>query len=201
MPPSPVLVLASGSAVRCKLLGDVGVTFVSDPADLAEEELVAHVGEPGRRARMLAVAKALHVARRHPGSFVLGGDQVGAIDDGTFLEKPRDGEHHVHMLMSMAGRRHTFHPAVALVRDADLLAEAVCAVTVTFRAFDEATARAYVATGEGRGSCGGYEFEHRGGQLVDDVAGDTQAVLGFPLRLVLPMLRTHCPHEAGLLPG
>jgi hypothetical protein len=28
-----------------------------------------------------------------------------------------------------------------------------------------------------------------------------QAVLGFPLRLVLPMLRHHCPREAGLLPG
>jgi hypothetical protein len=28
-----------------------------------------------------------------------------------------------------------------------------------------------------------------------------QAVLGFPLRLVLPMLRHHCPRESGLLPG
>jgi len=54
---------------------------------------------------------------------------------------------------------------------------------------------------EGRGSCGGYELEHRGCQLVEDVAGDMQAVLGFPLRLVLPMLRHHCPREAGLLPA
>ena len=193
------LVLASGSAIRRALLEAAGVAFVVDPADLPEEELVAQIPTPDGQARALAVAKARHVARRHPGQFVLGGDQVGALDDGTLLEKPRDTEHHVRMLLSMAGRRHTFHPAVALVRDADLLAEAGCAVTVTFRAFGEVTARAYVASGEGRGSCGGYELEHRGCQLVDDVAGDMQAVLGFPLRLVLPLLRTHCPSAAGLL--
>ena len=198
---TPALILASGSAIRRKLLGDAGVTFVSDPADLAEEELVAHIPEPDRQARWLAVAKAQHVAQRRPGAFVLGGDQVGALDDGTLLEKPRDVEHHVRMLLSMAGRRHTFHPAAALVKDGVVLAEGVAAVTVTFRAFGEATARAYVATGEGQGSCGGYELEHRGYQLVDDVDGDMQAVLGFPMRLVLPMLRLHCAAAAGLLPG
>jgi septum formation protein len=199
-PPEP-LILASGSAIRRQLLGDAGIAFVADPADLPEEDLVAHIREPDRQARWLAVAKARHVARRHPGGFVLGGDQVGALDDGTLLEKPRDSAHHVRMLLAMAGRRHTFHPAAALVRDDTVLAEAGCAVTVTFRAFGEETARAYVATGEGRGSCGGYELEHRGCQLVEDVAGDMQAVLGFPLRLVLPMLRHHCPRESGLLPG
>lgn len=195
------LILASGSAIRRALLTTAGIAFVVDPADLPEEELVAHIPEPDRRARALAVAKARHVARRHPGGFVLGGDQIGVLDDDTPLEKPRDCEHHVRMLLSMAGRRHTFHPAVALVRDDALLAAAGCDVTVTFRAFDESTARAYVASGEGRGSCGGYELENRGCQLVDDVAGDMQAVLGFPLRLVLPMLRHHCRREAGLLPG
>lgn len=194
------LVLASGSAIRRTLLGDAGVTFVVDPADLPEEDLVAHIQAPDRQARWLAVAKARHVALRHPGDFVLGGDQVGALDDGTLLEKPRDAAHHVRMLLAMAGRRHTFHPAAALVRDDAVLAEAAGAVTVTFRAFGAETARAYVATGEGRGSCGGYELEHRGCQLVADVAGDMQAVLGFPLRIVLPMLREHCPREAGLLP-
>lgn len=201
MPHPAPLVLASGSAIRRQLLTDAGISFTVDPADLPEEELVAHVVEPDRQARVLAVAKARHVARRHPGRFVLGGDQVGAVEDGTLLEKPRDDAHHVRMLLAMAGRCHTFHPAVALVRDDLLVAEAASAVVVRFRPFGEETARAYVATGEGRGSCGGYELEHRGCQLVEDVAGDMQAVLGFPLRLILPMLRAHCPREAGLLPG
>jgi septum formation protein len=198
------LVLASRSAIRVKLLRDVGVSFDADAPDLDEDALVVGVVDPGEQARLLARAKALHVARRHPGAWILGGDQVGAVvadaaGPSFFLEKPRDAEHHVAMLLALAGRRHTFHPAVALVRDGDVVAEVADVVTVTFRAFDAVVARAYVATGEGQGSCGGYESEHRGAQLIEHVEGNLQAVLGFPVLLVLPLLRQFCPVEAGLL--
>ena len=169
-----------------KLLKDAGIEFIVDAADLDEDDLVAGIDDPARQAAVLARAKALHVAARHPGAFVLGGDQVGVGDDDGeqwLLAKPRDSDHHVAMLLRMSGCRHTFHPAV----------------TVTFRAFDEATARAYVSSGEGVGSCGGYESEHRGAQLIAHVDGSLQAVLGFPLLLVLPLLRAHCAVEAGLL--
>ncbi len=197
-----VLVLASRSAIRVKLLKDAGIEFIVDAADLDEDDLVAGIDDPARQAAVLARAKALHVAARHPGAFVLGGDQVGVGDDDGeqwLLAKPRDSDHHVAMLLRMSGCRHTFHPAVALVKDDVVIAEAHDAVTVTFRAFDEATARAYVSSGEGVGSCGGYESEHRGAQLIAHVDGSLQAVLGFPLLLVLPLLRAHCAVEAGLL--
>jgi septum formation protein len=200
LPASASLVLASGSAIRRKLLADAGVRFTVDPADLDEDGLVRGIDDPAEQARQLAIAKARHVSRRHPGAFVLGGDQVGVLDDGTPLQKPRDPEHHVSLLRSLSGRRHTFHPAVALVRDGVVLAEDRAVVVVRMRSFSDGCARAYVATGEGRGSCGGYESEHRAAQLIDAVDGDLQAVLGFPLRIVLPLLRTHCPLSAGLLP-
>ncbi len=198
---SPRLVLASSSAIRRKLLADAGVAFVADPADLDEDALVQGIVDPAAQARLLAAAKARHVSHRHPGAYVLGGDQVGVLHDGTPLQKPRDPEHHFRMLLAMSGRRHTFHPSVALVKDGVVLGEGAAVVVVTMRAFSEACARAYVATGEGRGSCGGYESEHRAAQLIEAVDGDLQAVLGFPLRLVLPLLRAHCPKEAGLLPA
>ena len=196
------LVLASRSAVRVKLLQDAGITFVTDAADLDEDELVAGVRDPATQAAVLARAKALHVARRHPGAFVLGGDQVGAgLDDGEqwLLAKPRDRDHHIAMLLRMSGQQHTFHPAIALVKDDVVIAEAADRVTVTFGQFDEAFAAAYVDTGEGVGCCGGYESEHRGAQLIAHVDGSLQAVLGFPLLLVLPLLRAHCPRQAGLI--
>jgi septum formation protein len=204
-----VIVLASRSVVRVKLLRDAGVSFDADAADLDEDALVAGIADPKQQAVALARAKALHVAQRHEGVFVVGGDQVGVFDDapaeagpraGTNLEKPRDREHHIALLLAMSGRRHRFHPAVCLVKDDAVLAEACDVVKVTFRAFDRATAAAYVDSGEGQGSCGGYEIEHRGAQLVERVDGSLQAVLGFPLLMLLPLLRAHCAGEAGLLP-
>ncbi len=193
------LVLASRSAVRVKLLRDAGITFTADAADLDEDALVKDISDAEQQARALAREKALHVAARWPGAFVLGGDQTGCTSDGFNLVKPRDGAHHVDILMALANKTHTFFPAVALVKDGEVLAEVSDRVSVTFRDFDENTARAYAATGEGQGSCGGYESEHRGAQLIARVEGSLQAVLGFPLLLVLPLLRAHCPREAGLL--
>ncbi len=194
-----MIVLASRSAVRVKLLRDAGVDFDADAADLDEDDLVKDVVDPAAQAALLARAKALHVAVRHPGRFVLGGDQVGVLDDGTPLRKPVDPADHEALLMTMSGRSHRFFPAVALVKDGAVIEVAADVVTVTFRAFTANTARRYIERGEGVGSCGGYELEHRGAQLVDRVDGNIQAVLGFPLLLVLPLLRRHCAAAAGLL--
>ena len=196
------LVLASRSAVRIKLLEDAGIALDIDPADVDEDAIGAPVSDPAARALALATAKGRAVSARHPGRLVLGGDQVGVLvkDDGScgaFLEKPRDPAHHVRLLLQMAGRTHRFHPAAVLVVDGDVRERVADTVAVTFRAFDERTARAYVATGEGQGSCGGYESEHRGAQLIERIDGAAHAVLGLPLLGVLAALRRVAP--AGML--
>ena len=69
---------------------------------------------------------------------------------------------------------------------------------IYFALFDAATASAYAATGEGRWSCGGYESENRGAQLIAKVDGSLHVVLGLPLFSVLAALRQLAP---GLLLG
>ena len=86
-----------------------------------------------------------------------------------------------------------------VVKDDVVFGEVSDSVAVTFNSFGRATAEALVATGEGSGSCGGYESENRGAQLIERVDGNLHAVLGFPLLRVLALLRVHCPTEAGLL--
>jgi septum formation protein len=46
-----------------------------------------------------------------------------------------------------------------------------------------------VATGEGRGSAGGYEIEHRGAQLMLAVHGSWFNVVGLPLLPLISALR------------
>lgn len=194
-----MIVLASRSRVRVELLRAAGVDFDTDAADLDEDALVVDVKDPAEQARLLARAKALHVSKRQPGLWVLGGDQTGCLDDGTPLRKPNDRADQAAQLLEMAQQPHRFFPAVCLVKDGVVVDEAADSARIVFRAFDAAVAAAYAATGEGEGSCGGYEIEHRGAQLVARVDGSLQAVLGFPLLLLLPLLQKHCAAEAGLL--
>lgn len=183
------LVLASGSEVRRRLLTRAGLVFRTDPADIDES---AHEGEePFTRARRLAREKAREVSARWPGAVVLGSDQVGVVEGGApELSKCWDEDPAVAQLLAMAGKRHTFLSAAALVLNGDVTAEVEERATVTFRPFDEKVARAYVALGEWRGSAGSYHLEGRGVQLVESVEGPDNAVYGLPLLPVLRALRS-----------
>ena len=196
-------VLASRSRSRIAMLREVGLTFAIDAADIDEDAIGAATVEPTARATLLAIEKARAVSLRHPGALVLGGDQVSVLEDGaaglTWLEKPRDPADHVRLLMAMSGRTHRFFPSAALVVDGAVRAQVSDQVAVTFRAFSEQTARAYVDGGEGKGSCGGYQIEHRGAQLVERIDGSVHAVLGLPLLGVLRMLRDSGVDVPGLL--
>lgn len=181
------LVLASGSEVRRRLLTRAGLVFRVDPADLDESPLEGEA--PFDRARRLAREKALLVSTRWPGALVLGSDQVGVINHtGQELQKCWDEADAVAQLCAMSGRRHTFLSAAAIVLDAQVQVEVEEQATVTFRAFDEATARAYAALGEWRGSAGSYHLEGRGIRLVERVEGPDNAVYGLPLLSVLGVL-------------
>lgn len=182
-------VLASRSRTRIALLRAAGLTFDIDAADIDEDAIGAAESEPKARALLLAIEKAKAVSARHPGRVIVGGDQVSVLDDGSYLDKPRDPDDHVRLLMQMSGRTHRFFPSAVLVRDGRVLARISDEVAVTFRAFGLDTARAYVATGEGAGSCGGYESEHRGAQLIERIDGSMHAVLGLPLLGLLRALR------------
>lgn len=196
------LVLASSSAIRQKLLRDAGLAFDVDVADIDEARIGAAVSAPAERALVLAREKARVVSLRQRGRIVLGADQVGLLSDGamaTFLEKPADDADHARMLLAMAGRAHTFHPAAVLVRDGVVLEEILDVVTVRFRAFGADVAEALARSGEGRFSCGGYESENRGAQLIAGIDGSAHAVLGLPLLGVLAALRRVAPELEGLL--
>ncbi len=183
------LVLASNSFIRKQLLTAAGVLFDVDAADLDEDAIGAGTAAPQARAMLLAVAKATVISKRHPGRYVIGGDQVGVLDDGSALHKPKDHDDHRALLLRMAGRCHTFHPAACVVKDGVVLARVHDSALVTFRAFGADVADALARSAQGRGSCGGYESENRGAQLIAHVEGSLHAVLGFPLLQLLDALR------------
>jgi septum formation protein len=64
---------------------------------------------------------------------------------------------------------------------------------VRFRAFDENTAREYVATREPMDKAGAYGIQGYGATLVEAVHGDYFAVMGLPICHMILLLQ-----EAGL---
>lgn len=172
------LVLASQSPRRAELLGQLGVEFVCQVADIDE---TPHGGEPVEAfVRRMAREKALAVSsQRADEAWVLGSDTVVAIDQ-HILGKPRDEEQFIEMMALLSGRTHQVLTAVALCQGERLLEDTVIS-QVRFRAIDEQEARAYWRTGEPCDKAGGYAIQGRGAIFAEHIAGSYSAIMGLPV--------------------
>lgn len=187
MTPVAKLILASQSPRRAQLLEMLGLEFDVAPADIDETYLPGE--EPGAHAERLAREKATVVAARFPDGIVVGSDTVVVLE-GDVLGKPRDGEDAVRMLLRLQGRTHEVATGAAVVARGETYS-AVERVQVHFRRFDEATARAYVATREPMDKAGAYGIQGYGATLVDRIEGDFFAVMGFPVARFIDLLEAH----------
>lgn len=181
-----VLILASTSPWRRKLLDDAGIACDGEDPGVDESALVGD--GPVATAAVRATAKAAAIAARHPDRWVLAADQV-VHQDGDVFGKPRDADDHLARLRSMVGRTHELVTAWAL-RGPGAPADGVVTTRMHVRAdLEDAELAAYVACGEGRGCAGGYAAEGRGGFLFHRVEGDWHNVIGLPLHDVTTALR------------
>lgn len=189
-----ILVLASGSTARQRLLAEAGIAAETDPADIDESAIKQECRRTGRSssdcAMQLAAAKARAVAVRHRDQLVLGADQL--LDcDGEWFDKPADLAAARDQLTQLRGRTHELVTAAAVVRNDATLWQTVERPRVTMRAFSDAFRDQYLAAVGPRAlkTVGAYEFEGMGAQLMEKIEGDYFAILGLPLLPLLHFLR------------
>ena len=187
------IVLASSSPTRKSLLQAAGVPFKVIPASVDEaairDTLMAEGQEidPLDLAEILARAKAEDVSAKHPGCVVIGADQVLSCD-GQVISKPQTIDAARETLLTLRGRTHQLHSAVAIAEDGDTKWAFTDTADMTMRQFSLPFLGRYLAEA-GRdvlGSVGAYQLEGLGIQLFESIEGDFFTILGLP---ILPLLR------------
>ncbi len=166
------------------MLANLGVPFrvvVSGEAEDSPER------DPERLAGELAALKARAVARAHRGAVVLAADTVVAAD-GHLLGKPGDEAENRAFVRQLSGRTHQVYTGVTIV-SSGRESSGVERTDVTFRDLTDAEITHYAQTGEGLDKAGGYGIQGVGMALVTRIDGDYSNVVGFPLGLVIRLLR------------
>lgn len=189
---STPLILASKSASRRAMLDAAGIAFECAPADLDERALEAGLvgAAPDAVALVLAEAKALAVARGHPGRLVLGSDSLVEVE-GRRFDKPASRVDAAAHLRFFSGKTMQLHSAAALARDGIIVWRHAATAKLRIIALSDAFIASYLdhEWPAVAGCVGVFRIEGRGVQLFQSIEGDHFTVLGMPLLAVLGALR------------
>lgn len=180
MPPStPRLVLASASPRRLDLLRQIGLE--PDAVEAAEiDETPGPSETPRRLALRLAAEKALTVADRHGGGYVLAADTVVALGR-RILPKAEDAEEVRSCLELLSGRAHRVLTGLCAIAPDGRRVHRLSESRVHFKRLTPTDVEGYLACGEGVGKAGGYAIQGHAGRFVISLQGSYSGVVGLPL--------------------
>lgn len=183
--PAPVI-LASASPRRRELLGQLGVAFEVEVAQIVEHE------DPTTDPRVMvahnAALKAEWVAVRHPEALVIGADTTVFID-GHALNKPADLDEARAMLRRLSGQTHTVFTGLAIRQNATgLKLDEGVASGVTFKRLDDATIETYLSRVHVLDKAGAYAIQEHGDLIVAGWTGSWTNIVGLPVETMKQIL-------------
>ena len=182
------LILGSSSPYRRELLSRLRLPFETAVPYVDETPRIG--AAPADLARRLALDKALAVARRFPGSVVIGSDQVADLD-GQCLGKPGDHERATAQLRRMRGKSVIFQTAVAVVcLETGFEALDLAPVTVRFRQLSDGEIENYLRAEKPYDCAGSAKSEGLGIALLEAIdSDDPTSLVGLPLIRTCRMIR------------
>lgn len=192
----PLLILASGSPRRKKLLGQLHYPFTVQPSMV--DEHFSDNERPSDIVQVLALRKAKDIATGQKDSIIIGADTI-VVHNKVILEKPKSAEEAVSMLQKLSNSTHHVLTGVALIKT-DQDGSIINQVTfyentgVAFGKLEQAEIRQYVASGKPMDKAGAYGIQDdRGAFFVKRIEGDYFNIVGLPLHLLYQKLKTFAP--------
>ncbi len=184
---TPPLILASGSRYRAELLRRIGLSFSQASPNIDETPRADEA--PQLLAERLATEKALAIAAEHPGSLVIGSDQVASIE-GEILGKPGSAERARAQLQRCSGKSVTFYTGLSLAGPfPEQTVSLTDTFTVHFRILSDEQISRYIDKELPLDCAGSFKMEGLGISLFKKLDGnDPNTLIGLPLIELVTLL-------------
>ena len=163
-----MLILASGSPRRAKILKDLGVAFEVVKSDAPE---VSYPHDPERTVRENALAKGAVVS----GENILSADTIVWFSNRIY-GKPKDLDEAKEYLRELSGNVHTVFTGVAYNGEVKVVKS-----DVKFRKLSDAMIDEYVARVKPTDRAGAYDIDESGDLIVESYTGSYENIMGLPV--------------------
>ena len=181
----PILILASSSPTRRRLMEEAGLKFEVIPNDFKEDMNLPL--PPRELAIRLAIGKAEAVAKKLKEAVVIGADTF-VVFEGKIIGKPHTPEKATETLKMLNGKAHIIISGLTVIYGDKSISKAV-ETKVFFRNLSDNEINDYVATGEPLEKAGSYAIMENGWKFVDRIEGSKTNVSGLPTEELLNILK------------
>lgn len=179
------IILGSGSARRKELLGEIYPEFEIDVPRV--EEKIDPLGDPRIEAMNCAMAKGLEVATRHTEGKLISCDTMVYLN--RLIGKPKDRQDAFDIISHLQGRTHQVITGV-YVRNLET-GESRVDYEVSLVTFKDKTAHEierYLDQADYLDKAGAYAIQEEGRELVKEIIGDVNNVIGLPTEKLKQLL-------------
>lgn len=173
-----MLVLASNSSRRHKLLNDIGLVF-----DVINNEVSEDIEEdlsPQQYVMEISKRKAEAALLKRPNDTIIAADTI-VYFNGKRLGKPVDEEDAYNILKLLSGQKHKVYTGVTIM-DANQTETFYEETSVFMKNYNDLQIYDYIKTKEPFNKAGAYAIQGLGEQLVDYYEGDFFTIVGLPVK-------------------
>jgi len=181
-----LIILASKSEVRKKILEENKIECKVEPSNLDEDEvkksLINQGATPELISKNLAELKANKVSQRRSGEIVLGADSV--IDlDGKLISKPTNRVDALNILESLNGKSHFLISSVCISFDGKMIWNYTEKALMKMKNFSRKELEEYLSKISDKNlySYNVYQIEGEGKKLFSEIKGNVDTIMGLPI--------------------
>ena len=173
-----MLILASKSARRIKLLKDIGLEF--ETVDHKVSETYPKKATPETIVQTLSKRKAEGVLKKYPEATVIAADTI-VVYEGEVLGKPRDEDDAFKMLKKLSGQKHQVLTGVTITNKHKT--KTFHSVSdVYMKPYHDIEIYEYIKTHEPMDKAGAYAIQGEGSKFVEKYTGDFFTIVGLPVK-------------------
>lgn len=190
----PVIILASSSLNRRKILEGLEVSFKIIPPNIEEKAITAE--EPRVLVQAISRQKAEIVTQMLPpiNSYLIIAADSLVVSEGKILGKPAGKKEAIKMLCLLSDKTHFFYTGICIINTETREIHQECTEsTVTFRKLAQEEIENYVNTQPVTTMAGGYDITKGspGEKFLAKIEGSYTNVLGLPLENLFPVFEKY----------